>query len=264
MRTTEILPEVGVINAILLFRRFGVDVTGMTPEALREARRQLIHRHHPDRGGNLDTAQSINAAFDLLKDGVPKYRGSPFALGSFRRTHQNRGDQLAALKLCYPEYPEWVWAGCSGDIPGRAEIRVQDFTDINFIKKSIWELSGHSESEYTIWGFDGRIFRGHVAVFGAPKAFNYMADAMATFQTRGSNRYECRAVFVHEEASRDLYLIYADGKHHGDAPIKMKHYSFNLNPGNDVDFVRELPDLLDRLKEDNRSLGAQADTASAA
>ena len=58
----------------------------------------------------------------------------------------------------------------------------------------MWELSGHSESEYTIWGFDGRIFRGHVAVFGAPKAFNYMADAMATFQTRGSNRYECRAV----------------------------------------------------------------------
>jgi len=108
------------------------------------------------------------------------------------------------------------------------------------------------------------IHRCHVAVFGAPKAFNYMADAMATFQTRGSNRYECRAVFVHEEASRDLYLIYADGKHHGDTPIKMKHYSFNLNPGNDVDFVRELPDLLDRLKEDNRSLGAQADTASAA
>jgi len=107
MRTTEILPEVSVINAILLFRRFGIDVTGMTVEALREVRRQLIHRHHPDRGGNLDTAQSINAAFDLLKDGVPKYRGSPFALGSFRRTHQNRGDQLAALKLCYPEYPEW-------------------------------------------------------------------------------------------------------------------------------------------------------------
>jgi len=91
-----------------------------------------------------------------------------------------------------------------------------------------------------------------------------MADAMATFQTRGSNRYECRAVFVHEEASRDLYLIYADGKHRGDAPVKMKHYSFNLNPGNDVDFVRELPDLLDRLKEDHRSLGAPTDRASAA
>src|SRR5256885_119562 len=135
MRTTEILPEVNVIDAILLFRRFGIDVTGMAPETLREARRQLIHRHHPDRGGNLDTAQSINAAFDLLKDGVPKYRGSPFALGSFRRTHQNRRDQLLAVKLCYPEYPEWVWAGCSGDVPGRADIAIQDFTDIKLYQE---------------------------------------------------------------------------------------------------------------------------------
>lgn len=253
MRTTEILPEVSVIDAILLFRRFGVDVTGMTPEELREARRQLINRHHPDRGGSLQTAQSINAAYDLLKEGIPKYRGSHFALSSFRRTNQSRRDQLAALKLCNPDYPEWVWAGCSGDTPGRFDIRIQDFTDINFIKKSIWELSGHSEYEYTVWGFDGRIFRGHFAVFGSPKVFNYMADAMVTFQTRGSNRYECRAVFAHEEASRDLYLVYADGRHYGDAPVKMKHYSFNLNPGNDVDFVRELTALLDRLKENNAS-----------
>src|SRR5262249_27091259 len=80
MRTTEILPEVSIIDAILLFRRLGVDVTGMAPDELREARRQLINRHHPDRGGSVDMAQAINAAFDLLKDGVPKYRGSAFAL----------------------------------------------------------------------------------------------------------------------------------------------------------------------------------------
>jgi hypothetical protein len=236
-------------NRCLLFRRLGVDVTGMPSDALREARRQLIHRHHPDRGGDLDTAQSINAAYDLIKDGVPKYRGSAFGLSSFRRAHQRRREQVAALKLCYPEHPEWVWAGCSGDIPGRSDIRNQDFTDINFIKKSMWELSGRSESEYTIWGFDGHVFRGHVTVFGSPKIFNYMADAMLTSQAKGSNRHECRAVFVHEEGSGDFYLIYADGKHYGDGPIKMKHYSFNCNPGHDQDFVRELPDLLNRLRE---------------
>jgi hypothetical protein len=47
MLATEILPEVSVIDAILLFRRLGVDVTGMPSDALREARRQLIHRHTP-------------------------------------------------------------------------------------------------------------------------------------------------------------------------------------------------------------------------
>ena len=66
MRATEILPDVTVIDAILLFRRLGVDVTGMGSDTLRETRWQLIHRHHPDRGGNLDIAQSINAGYDLL------------------------------------------------------------------------------------------------------------------------------------------------------------------------------------------------------
>ena len=249
MRATEILPDVTVIDAILLFRRLGVDVTGMAPDTLRESRRQLIHRHHPDRGGNLDIAQSINAAYDLLKEGVPKYRGSTFGFDSFRRAHQRRREQVVALKLCYPEHPEWVWAGCSGDMPGRAEIYAQDFTDINFIKKSMWELSGHSEFEYTIWGFDGGLFRGRVAVFGSPKVFNYMADAMVTWQTKGSNRCECRAVFAHEQESGDLCLIYADGKHYGDSPVKMKHYSFNANPGHDREFVRDLPDLLNSLKQ---------------
>ncbi len=248
MRATEILPEVSVIDAILLFRRLGVDVTGMTPDAVKAARRDLIHRHHPDRGGNLGMAQSINAAYDLIKQGVPKFRGSASALSSFRRGHQRRREQVAALKLCYPEHPEWVWAGCSGDVPDRCDIHARDFTDLNFIKKSMWELSGSSESEYTIWGFDGLLFRGRVAVFGSPKIFNYMADAMITWLTKGSHRYECRAVFAHEEASGDLYLIYAGGKHYGDSPVKMKQYSFSLNPGNDRDFVRELPELLERLK----------------
>lgn len=223
MRVTEILPEVSVIDAILLFRRLGIDVTGMPADGLREARRRLIHRHHPDRGGSLETAQSINAAYDLLKDGVPKYQASASALRSFRRAHQNRRDQLAALKLCHPEYPEWIWAGCSGEIVSRPEIHKSDFTDINFIKKSLWELSGHSEYEYTIWGFDGRVFRGGVAVFGSPKVFDYMADAMITLQTKGTEPHECRAVFAHEKASRELYLIYANGKHYGDSPVKMQH-----------------------------------------
>ena len=68
MRTTEILPEVSVIDAILLFRRLGVDVTGMTPDAVKAARRDLIHQHHPDRGGDLDTAKLINAAYDIHHD----------------------------------------------------------------------------------------------------------------------------------------------------------------------------------------------------
>lgn len=258
MRMTEILPEVSIIDAILLFRRLGVDVTGMAPDTLREARRQLIRQHHPDQGGSLDVAKSINAAYDLLKEGVPKYRGSASGLGSFRRTHRRRREQLAALKLCYPEHPEWAWAGCSGDVPGRADIHAQGFTDINFIKRSMWQLSGLSDAEYAIWGFDGHLFRGYVAVFGSPKIFNYMADAMVTWLTRGSDRYDCRAVFVHEEETRDLFLIYADGKHYGDSPIKVKEGSSRGSPGDDPDLIRDLPDFLDRLSGNNEPLNVSS------
>jgi hypothetical protein len=54
---------------------------------------------------------------------------------------------------------------------------------------------------------------------------------------------------VHEQESGDLYLVYAEGRHYGDAPFKMKQYSANSNPGHDSQLVRDLPALLARLRE---------------
>jgi len=121
----------------MLFRRFGVDVTGMSREAIKAARRDLLHRHHPDRGGDLDSAQLINAAYDLLKDGVPD-----------EMFYSTDLDRYEAHKAKNPGSPEWVWAGYSGGIPD-ATIYRNDFSDVNFIKKSMWELSGQSRAEYT-------------------------------------------------------------------------------------------------------------------
>jgi len=112
----------------------------------------------------------------------------------------------------------------------------------------MWELSGYSEAEYTIWGFDGQVLRGRIAAFGAHKIFNFMANAMVTWQTKGNHPYPCRAVFAHETDSGELYLIYAEGKHYGDAPVALKHYAANQNPAHDQDLARSLPDLLDCLK----------------
>ena len=243
---TEILPPIRVVDAILLFRRLGVDVTGMGPDQVNAARRNLMNRHHPDRGGNLDTAQNINSAYDLLKNGVPTFRASVLGLKSFCRAHPSRREQVAALKLCYPEHPEWAWAGCS-DAPLRPKIYSNDFTDVNFIKKTIWELSGQSPAEYTVCGFDGRQFRSHVVVFGSPKTFDYMADAMIMCQTRGSYGCDCRAVFVQEEESKDLYLIYSDRKYYGNRPIKLR-CCLDREPWDDWEFVQDIPAKLDELR----------------
>ena len=52
MRATEILPEVSVIDAILLFRRLGVDVTGMAADALKAARLVVEDRQAETRGSD--------------------------------------------------------------------------------------------------------------------------------------------------------------------------------------------------------------------
>src|SRR5262249_22763061 len=40
------------------------------PELVKAAHRELVKLHHPDRGGDLETMQKVNAAYDLLKTEV--------------------------------------------------------------------------------------------------------------------------------------------------------------------------------------------------
>lgn len=49
----------------------------------------------------------------------------------------------------------------------------------------MWELSGKSQQEYAIWGYDGAFFRNTVTVYGSPRIFFYMATAMIELQTKG-------------------------------------------------------------------------------
>jgi hypothetical protein len=233
MPKTEFTVPARAQDAIMLFRRLGVDVTGMSREAIKVARRELLHRHHPDRGGDLDTAQLINTAYDLIKDGVSD--------GAFY------GSDLAAYeahKTQNPGCPEWAWAGYSGGVPD-ATIYRNDFSDINFVKKSLWELSGHSGTEYTIWGSDGQRFHG-ISAFGSPKIFSYMTTAMITWLSKQG--HQCRAVLVGTGVTKELYMTYAEGRYHTEDPVRIVHSSFNSNPGNDPSFANKLAEVLERSK----------------
>ncbi len=72
MKVKEILYEMTLQDAILIFNRLGYDVATMTPEDIKTARRTLILKYHPDRTGNTDLAANINAAYDLLKNYNPR------------------------------------------------------------------------------------------------------------------------------------------------------------------------------------------------
>lgn len=252
MRLSEVLTgNMTYDQAVNIFKQLGVDPTSMDAMALKTARKRLVMQHHTDRGGAPGVAQNINAAFDVLIKGPQQTpsMGSSSGQGGYRSYRSQGGTWGDARNQQQDEdrYPIWAQAGWSGGQRETGRIYRQDYTDMNFIKKSMWELSGKSTAEYTLWGFDGHFFRNTLTVFGSPKIFNYMAQAMYDWQTKGGNPYECRAIFVSQRRSPEIFLIYADGKFYGDNPIPFEHESFNLNPGNDQQFVRRLPEMLDQL-----------------
>jgi curved DNA-binding protein CbpA len=237
-----------VTQALAIFSWFGIDVAGMAPDQLRKARNKLAMTHHPDHGGAAEALTAINDAYDFLKiHGTTPPQKKP--IGQLHQSHQDYSrDSHTSGRM-----PAWALAGYSGGSLPNTEIYKNDFSDANFFKKAMWELSGKSTTAYTIWGFDGHFFSSSIMAFGSPKIFDTMADAMVKWQSKSENPREIRAVLVSPFQGQGLYLIYADGIYYGDQPIQMEHQSFNANPNNDQEFTRILPEILDRLKATSSS-----------
>jgi len=237
-----------VTQALAIFYRFGIDVAGMTPDQLRKARNKQVMAHHPDHGGATEALASINEAYDFLKrQGTVPPENKP--IDRLHQSYQNYSrDSHASGRM-----PAWALAGYSGGSLPNTAIYKNDCSDSNFFKKAMWELSGKSTTSYTIWGFDGHFFTSSIVVFGSPRIFDTMADAMLAWQSSNENSHPVRAVLVSPFQGHGLYLIYADGTYYGDQPIQMKHESFNANPNNDPEFIRTFPEILDRLKTPSSS-----------
>jgi hypothetical protein len=228
-------------QAVGIFTRYGVPNPGqLSLPDLIAARKQLIKKHHPDTGANSDAAALINSAFDTLK---------------------NRSGVSSQSSRSEPEAEDapWVMAGYSGGMRDSAQIFRNDYTDKNFIKKRMWELSKHSREEWTIWGFDGSYLRGVLTVYGSADIFAEMARAMVTWQTKGGNPYSCRAVLVNRRREQQYFVIWADGRNYDKRPIDIESDSFNGNPSNDPQFNNRLRKLLDQLDENDGPLPDQAD-----
>lgn len=284
-------------EAIAVFRKYGVDVTDMPVDEIRKIRNALIHRYHPDVGGTLETAQEINAAFDLLRSIAPdvfqhpssreqprEHPAEPHAdpaadadaeakperivrtdhdmfrkYGPSDQSAENwqwddepakpaaGGSRDAGRYAASPN--KWAWAGHFGRKDPDITITKNDFTDINFIKRSMWELSGHSHDEWTISGYDGKTFSHNVIVYGSPKIFHYMAISMIDLANKGANPSPCRAVLARLGTSANLFLIYADGKYYDQNPVRIRHEPIGANPQNYTALLRQLPEILDNLKQ---------------
>jgi hypothetical protein len=235
MRSISEVREMPIDKAISIFKKFGAsDEDINSPSKLKIFRNSvMMNGVHSDIGGSDKDAADLNAAYDALKNGV------------------SNDDYEYADAADDGSTPIWAMAGHSGGYPPNARINKQNYTDMNYFKKSMYMMSKNDKEQkvYLVWAFDGYFFRNCISVYASPKIFQEVAQAMIMWNSHGGNSYATRAVFVQKNRDPELYLIYADGKYYNDNPVHFEHDSFNLNPGNDQHFVRRLPTMLDKLKE---------------
>ncbi|MBW8270385.1 J domain-containing protein [Caldovatus aquaticus] len=218
--------------AAAVFARFGADPAALEGAGLKAAWIRLARRYHPLGGAEPDEAvmAEINAAYDTLR----RHRAARGGAAPQAEDPQRHGVSV------------WAWAGHSpGDPPPSDHIAREDYGDANFIRRRLWELSGGSEEEWTIWPFDGQRFMTPLTVYGSSAVFDEMARAALRFARRGFRM--ARAVFVQRRGERwgRLLLIYADGTFHDG--LAFDHQG-GAHPGHDPFLLDRLPSVLDQLR----------------
>ncbi len=209
-----------------ILRRHGLDAAGLAPDELKRRWQELARRHHPDLGGDTRAMQEINAAYSFLK---------PQAGGGLRDTTSPRVGGV----------PVWAWAGhgAGGTVPDEVIVR-DDYSDANFLRKRLWELSGRSTQEWTLWAFDGQDLLPPIVSYGSDAIFPDMAEAMLRHGRRGFR--SPRAVLAQAPNERyEVLLLHAD-RQPLDPPVVLSLSS----PGglaHDRAFAIDLPGYLDSL-----------------
>ncbi|HEX8928053.1 MAG TPA: J domain-containing protein [Actinomycetota bacterium] len=213
-----------------ILSRHGLDAAGLTPEELKRRWQELARRHHPDLGGDMRAMQEINAAYSFLKPSAP---ATAFAGVRDTTSPRVRG------------FPAWVWAGHGGrgTVPDELILR-EDYTDRNFLKKRLWELSGCGAEEWTLWAFDGQALLPPVTTYGSEAVFAEMAKAMLRHGRRGFR--SPRAVLAQAQNERyGALVLHSDGRTH-EPPVALPSSSPD-GLGRDRAFILGLPDRLDAL-----------------
>ncbi len=210
-----------------VLRRHGLDAAGLAPDELKRRWQELARRHHPDLGGDERAMQEINAAYSFLK---------PLGPRTARDTASPR----------VRGFPAWAWAGHegAGTVPDEVIAR-EDYSDRNFLKKRLWELSGHSKEAWTLWAFDGLEMLPPVVAYGSDAIFPEMAEAMLRHGRRGFRTP--RAVLVQAPDQRyEALLIHAD-KRPCVPPVALPLSGAGGGLARDRAFLMELPGRLDSL-----------------
>lgn len=215
-----------------ILRRHGLDTAGLAPDELKRHWQNLARRHHPDLGGDTRAMQEINAAYSFLK---------PQSGGGLRDTTSQR----------FRGAPVWAWAGhdADGAVPDDM-IQRDDYSDRNFLRKRLWEMSSRSTQEWTLWAFDGRELLPPVVTYGSAAIFPEMGRAMLHHGRRGF-RWP-RAVLAQAPNQRyEVLLLHAD-RRLLEPPVALSRSGLD-GLALDRAFVIDLPGCLDALAARRKS-----------
>jgi hypothetical protein len=194
-----------------ILRRVGIDTRSLDDSVLRKVLQ----------GKDAQTAQVISAAYKLFRS--PQ---EPSGIGAPGQ-QQTRWAQEKDSKRP-------VWAVGNGDW----RINREDFTDPNFVRMKLWELSGKPNGNpITIWSFNDDSFNFHLQVLAKVSVMKEIVKA-----TLALTKDRTKAIFLAGQTNKML-LVFLDGRilH---KPIPFSHRSSNSNPANDWGFIGELPRML--------------------
>ena len=266
-----LLEKLSPAEAERTFTKYGVPgALALDKEVLKQAWRKLAVAHHPDKAtGNPTAMRDINAAYDVLKvaglstsrassapddwwQPAPAPRPRPQGRGDGRRMWSDEDEERRPFGSApwndHPNVPPWAWAGWSGGLPPDSTIHQQNYRDLNFIKKTIWQKAGgrspESHLECTFWNFDGRYLRGVFTVFASSQQPVMWEAAKAMREWDGAKEAVLMTV---KGQPNSVYVIWyrLAGDIYGTVePTGMHHNSPNSNPGNDQEFMQELSNAL--------------------
>ncbi len=125
-------------------------------------------------------------------------------------------------------------------------IKREDYTDKNFVRKSVYDASPGPKKRLNVWAWDEatKAFKGPLAIFANSKGLPELSRAVEKLMPGYA------AHFV--GAPGKLVLFMLDG-HRLPQPVPFENVSFNEHPANDWQLVRDMPERLDIIR--NKRLG---------
>ena len=119
-----------------------------------------------------------------------------------------------------------------------------DFTDLNFAMKAIYEHASAPRLRVSLHGFDGSYGRSSFTAFSSLDDLGYAAKVLEAWGKEQNGVFDA-VIGVVGGAGSDVRVLRIRGEDVSDLGLTLDHDSFNQNPFNDTSFARRLRALVE-------------------